>query len=88
MQVDPASLDPEPRIAKFLALASAALGLMSWCLALIPVCGGIVSVLGVVCGLYSLKTENSKTALTGVIISALGILVTIVYSLFLFFFQK
>lgn len=88
MEVDPASLDPEPRIAKFLALASAALGLMSLCLAIIPACGGIASVLGVVCGLYSLKTENSKTALAGVIISVLGILVTIVYSLFLYFFQQ
>jgi hypothetical protein len=88
MEVDPASLDPEPRIAKFLALASASLGLMSLCLALIPICGGIASVLGVVCGLYSLKTEHSTTAIAGVVISSLGILITLVYAVFLFFFQK
>lgn len=88
MDVDPNSLDPELRTARFLSLASAALGLMSLCLAIIPACGGVASVLGVVFGLYSLKTEHSTTALGGVIISGLGILVTIVYALFLFFFQN
>ena len=88
MDVDPNSLDPELRTAKFLAIASPALGLMSLCLAIIPVCGGIASVLGVVFGLYSLRTEHSKTALAGVIISGLGILVTIVYALFLTYLQK
>jgi hypothetical protein len=88
MEVDPNSLDPELRTAKFLSLASASLGVMSLCLAIVPLCGGIASVLGIVFGLFSLKTENSRTALAGVIISILGIVVTIVYSLFLFFFQK
>ena len=86
--VDPNSLDPELRTARFLAIASPALGLMSLCLAIIPVCGGVASVLGVVLGLYSLRTERSNSALAGVIISGMGIVVTIVYTLFLFFFQK
>ncbi len=89
MDVDPNSLDPELRTANFFALASAALGLMSLCLAIVPVCGGLASVLGVVLGLSSLKTERgNKTALAGVIISGLGILITVVYALFLVFFQK
>jgi len=88
LDVDPNALDPELRIAKFLAIASAALGLISLCASIIPACGGIASVLGVVFGLYSLRTEQSKTALAGVVISGLGILVTVVYALFLFFFQK
>jgi hypothetical protein len=88
MEVDPNSLDPELRTARFLSLASAALGLMSLCLAIVPLCGGVASVLGIVFGLFSLKTENSRTALAGVIISILGMVVTIVYSLFLYFFQK
>ena len=88
MEADPASLDPELRTAKFLSLASAALGVMSLCLAIVPICGGVTSVLGIVLGLFSLKTENSKTALAGVILSALGLLITIVYSLFLLFFQQ
>ena len=88
MEVDPNSLDPELRTAKFLSIASAALGLMSLCLAIVPICGGVASVLGIVFGLFSLKAENSKTALAGVVISILGMLITIVYSLFLFFFQQ
>ena len=88
MEVDPNSLDPELRIAKFMALASAALGLMSLCLAIVPACGGTASVLGVLAGLFSLKTENTKTALAGVILSILGVVITIVYALFLYFFKK
>jgi hypothetical protein len=86
--VDPESLDPELRTARFLAIASPALGLMSLCLAIIPVCGGVASIVGVVLGLYSLRTERSNSALAGVIISGFGILVTVVYALFLNFFQK
>ena len=88
MDIDPNSLDPELRTAKFLALASASLGVMSLCLAIVPVCGGAARVLGIVLGFYGLKTEHTQTALAGVIISGLGILVTIVYALFLAFFQK
>jgi hypothetical protein len=86
--VDPESLDPELRTARFLAIASPALGLMSLCLAIIPVCGGVASIVGVVLGLYSLRTERSNSAVAGVIISGFGILVTVVYALFLNFFQK
>ncbi len=86
--VDPDSLDPELRTARLLAIAAPALGLMSLCLAIVPVCGGVASVIGVVLGLYSLRTEHSKSALAGVIISGFGILLTVVYLLFLTYFQK
>ena len=46
------------------------------------------SILGIVLGYYSLRTEQSKTALAGVVISGFGILMTIVYTLFLTFFHK
>ena len=88
MEVDPNSLDPELRTAKFLALASAALGLMSLCLAIVPVCGGAASLVGILTGLFSLKTENTGTALAGLILSILGAVVTIVYTLFLYFFKS
>lgn len=87
-EIDPNSLDPELRTAKYLALASAALGVMSLCLSLVPACGGIASVLGIVLGLFSLKTEHNSTATAGVVISSLGILLSIVYGLFIFFFKK
>lgn len=88
MEVDPNSLDPELRTAKYAALASASLSVMSLCLAIVPACGGITSILGIVLGYYSLRTEQSKTALAGVVISGFGILMTIVYTLFLIFFHK
>lgn len=88
METDPASLDPELRSARFFAIASPALGLMSLCVAVIPVCGGIVSVLGIILGLISLKTEHSRSAVAGVVISVLGMLITITYSLFLYFFNQ
>lgn len=88
METDPASLDPELRNARWFALASPALGLISLCVAVIPVCGGIASVLGIILGLASLKTEHSKSAVAGVAISVLGMLITITYTLFLYFFKK
>jgi hypothetical protein len=88
MEVDPNSLDPELRTAKFLSIASAALGIMSLCMAIIPVCGGIASILGIVCGVIAQRNDSSKTALAGIIISVLGLVITLVYTLFLFFFQK
>lgn len=88
MEVDPNSLDPELRTAKYLALASASFGMMSLCLAIVPACGGITSVLGIICGIVSMRTENSRTALIGVVLSGLGVLITLVYALFVVFFRK
>ena len=88
MEVDPNSLDPELRTARFLSIASAAFGLMSLCLAIIPACGGLTSILGIVCGAISQRTENTRTALAGIIISVLGLVITVVYTLFLFFFKR
>lgn len=83
MEVDPASLDPEPRTAGFMALASAALGLISLCGGIIPVCGGITSALGIVLGVLSLRVERSKTAVFGIGISILGMLITVTYTVIL-----
>ncbi len=88
MEVDPDSLDPQLRTARFFAIASPALGLISLCAAVIPVCGGIASVLGIILGLSSLKTEHSKSAVFGVAISVLGLLIAITYALFIYFFKK
>ncbi len=88
MDVDPASLDPQLRTARFFAIASPALGLISLCTSIIPVCGGITSILGIVLGFSSLKTEHSNSAVAGVAISILGLLIAITYALFLYFFKK
>jgi hypothetical protein len=88
METDPNSLDPELRTARLFAIASPALGLISLCAAVIPVCGGVASILGIVVGLSSLKTEHTKSAIAGVAISLLGLLIAITYAIFLFIFKK
>jgi len=88
MEVDPNSLDPELRNARFFAIASPALGLLSLCIAIIPICGGIASVLGIILGAISWKTEQSRSAVVGVAMSSLGLLITITYAVFLTFFKK
>lgn len=88
MQTDPDSLDPELRNARFFAIASPALGILSLCTAIIPVCGGITSVLGLILGYVSLRTEHSRSAVAGITISLLGLLITITYVIFLLFLKK
>jgi hypothetical protein len=88
MEVDPNSLDPELRMARFLSIASAAFGLMSLCLAIVPLCGGITSILGILSGVISQRTENTRTALAGIILSVLGLVITVVYTLFLVLFKR
>jgi hypothetical protein len=88
MDVDPASLDPQLRTARFFAIASPALGLISLCAAVIPICGGIASVIGIILGLSSLKTEHSRSAVAGVALSVLGLLIAITYALFIYLFKK
>ena len=88
METDPASLDPELRNARFFAIAAPALELFSLCVAIIPVCGGILSVLGIILGFASLRTEHSRSAVAGVAISMLGLLITITYTIFLLFFKR
>jgi hypothetical protein len=81
MEIDPASLDPEERTNKLLALASAALGIISLCTAIIPICGGTIALAGIGLGLFGMRSENRKTALFGIGICVLGILIAIVYSI-------
>ena len=88
METDPNSLDPELRNARFFAIASPALGLLSLCIAIIPICGGIASVLGIILGAISWKTEQTRSAVVGVAMSSLGLLITITYAVFLTFFKK
>lgn len=88
METDPDSLDPELRTARFFAIASPALGLLSLCTAIIPVCGGVMSLLGLILGYVSLRTEHSRSAIAGITISLLGLLITITYVIFLLFFKK
>lgn len=85
MQTDPASLDPEERLNKFYALASAALGLLSLCGGLaVPAFGAILGVLGVVSGALGRRSENKRSATVGIALSIIGLLTAIIYSILLF----
>jgi hypothetical protein len=79
MQTDPASLDPEERTNKFLALFSVALGVLSIPGALIPICGGIAGLLGLVSGYFGLRSENRRVAIVGLALSSIGLLTAIIY---------
>jgi hypothetical protein len=79
-EVDPSSLDPEERTNKLLAIASAALGLMSLCMAIIPICGGTIAMAGIGLGIFGMRSESRKTAIFGIAVCILGILISIVYA--------
>ncbi len=81
MQTDPASLDPEERTNKFFALFSAAAGLLSLCASLLPICGAGLAILGLITGWMGIKSENEKIAIAGIILSVIGLLTAIIYTI-------
>ncbi|PKN95033.1 MAG: hypothetical protein CVU44_04270 [Chloroflexi bacterium HGW-Chloroflexi-6] len=84
MEVDPASLDPEERTNKILAIASAALGVLSLCMSVVPICGGTTALTGIGLGLFGMRSESRRTAIFGIGASILGILISVVYMVVLF----
>lgn len=84
MQTDPASLDPEERLNKFYALISAALGVLSLCTGLIPALGTIFGILGVFFGVLGRRSESKWMATAGIILSILGALTAVIYSILLY----
>lgn len=79
METDPASLDPEERTNKFLALFSASAGLLSLCASLVPICGAALALLGLISGWFGLKSDLEKVAIAGIILSTIGLLIAIFY---------
>jgi len=84
METDPASLDPQERFGKFYALTSAALGLLSLCGAMVPICGGVMAISGIVLGVLGRKSESQRMAVFGIAASSLGLLISIVYAVFVY----
>lgn len=83
MEVDPASLDPEERMNKFYALFSIGFGVISLCAAVIPICGGTLALLGIGAGILGRRSDSRTMATVGIGISVLGLLIAIVYTIFL-----
>ncbi|MFM8875231.1 MAG: hypothetical protein ACKOGC_04090 [Anaerolineae bacterium] len=84
MQTDPASLDPEERMNKFYALLSTGLGILSFCAGLVPVAGTVLGVAGVIFGILGRRSESKRLALAGIILSIIGVLTAIIYSILLY----
>lgn len=78
---DYTELDPTERTNKYMALFSIALGVISLCAALIPMCGGAASLLGLALGVFGLRSENRKLAIGGIGVCIIGLLISIIYGL-------
>lgn len=84
MQTDPASLDPEERLNKFYAIASAALGVLSLCTGLIPILGIGLGVLGIIAGYFGRRSEYKKAATAGIGLSIIGLLTAVIFSVLVY----
>ena len=84
MQTDPASLDPEERLNKFYALLSTGLGILSLCAGLIPLAGTVMGIAGIIFGILGRRSERKQLATAGLIISIVGVLTAIIYSILLY----
>ena len=60
------------------AIASLALGVFSMFAWLIPICGGLTGIAGVVLGVVGLRSRNRGMAIAGIITSALGFVLALV----------
>jgi hypothetical protein len=101
--IQPAEPDPQPVLhyevvsppeEKIMGINSSSIGTVSLVLGIVGIvfscvgCGGILSILGAIAGFLSLKTSSKKTGTIGLILSGLGLIVTLVfvciYLLFIF----
>lgn len=79
--------DPEERLLRFYALASAAFGLLSLCAAIIPAAGCVIGVVGIVSGMAGRRSDRRTMALAGISLSIIGILTALLYSFLVYFAQ-
>jgi hypothetical protein len=84
METDPASLDPEERLNKFYALASAALGVLSLCMGLVPLLGMLLGAAGIILGYFGRRSEYNKAAIVGIGLSIIGVLTAVIFSILVY----
>lgn len=77
--------DPDERLHRFYALASAALGIFSMCAAVIPAIGCIVGIFGIFLGILGRKSDRKKMAGFGVSLSVIGMLTAVIYSILVYY---
>lgn len=84
MQTDPASLDPEERLNKFYAIASAALGVLSLCTGLIPILGTGLGIAGIILGYFGRRSEYKRAATVGIGLCIIGVLTAVIFSILVY----
>ncbi len=61
------------------AIASLVVGIINLCAWFIPLCGGPLSIVGIVLGVLGMKSTTQRTlAIVGIVLSGLGLLASIV----------
>ncbi len=79
IQPDAVITGQEPKDHKGVALASFIIGivnLFAWCF---PICGFVIAAGGVVTGILGMRSSKRWMAITGIALSALGIILSIVW---------
>jgi hypothetical protein len=80
--------DPEERLFRFYAVASAAsaaLGVLSLCTAVIPALGCVMGAVGILVGIYGRKSDRKTVATVGISLSIIGAMTAILYSFLVYF---
>ncbi|MCX7609458.1 MAG: DUF4190 domain-containing protein [Anaerolineales bacterium] len=71
----PAAPQSDP---KGFAIASLVLGILNLCSWFLPICGGPLSIVGIILGILGLKSSQRTLAIVGIVLSGIGLLATIV----------
>lgn len=77
--IPPAQPMPIPGDRRGMAIASLVLGILSLCGSIFWFCAGPLAIVGIILGVLSLKSTARSMALAGIIISAIGIILSIVW---------
>jgi hypothetical protein len=75
----PAPTPATPGDRRGLAIASLVLGILSLCGSGFWVCGGLLSVVGIVLGALGLNSKGKNMAIAGIILAGVGLLLTVVF---------
>jgi hypothetical protein len=78
------SLDPDEKTNRLLAIGSVAVGVLSLCGALLPICGAAGSLAGIGLGIWGLRSDSRRTAQVGISVCIIGLLTSILYGLLSF----
>ncbi len=77
----PVQPQAQPSDKKGLAIASLVLGILSLCSSILWFCGGPISIVGLVLGFLGLKSSLRGLAIVGLVLSAIGLLLVIVFGI-------